>query len=168
MVPGRAIGVLVNPSYTNHKLGREQIEEAGRALQTKLFFAAASTDAELEPAIADLTKQGVGAILPESEPFLGNRWQLLVPLAARYGHPMLQEWREAVLAGGLISYAPSLRWIHRQVGRYTGQILNGAKLVNLPVIAPTIVELVLNLKTAKVLGLTVPQSLLARADEVIE
>ena len=78
---------------------------------------------------------------------------------------MLQEWREAVVAGGLISYAPM---VMQQTGRYTGQILNGAKPADLPVVAPTKIELVINLKTAKALGLTVPQSMLQRADEVIE
>jgi putative ABC transport system substrate-binding protein len=113
----------MNPTTTTYNLSREEIENAGRVLQVKLVFATVSTDADLDPAFASLAGQRVGAILPEAEPFLGNRWQLLVPLAARHAIPMMQEWREAVAAGGLISYAPSLRWVHRQVGSYTGQIL---------------------------------------------
>jgi len=168
LVPGAAIGVLMNPTTTTYDLSREEIENAGRALQVKLVFATVSTDADLDPAFASLAGQHVGAILPEAEPFLGNRWQLLVPLAARHAIPMMQEWREAVVAGGLISYAPSLRWVHRQVGSYTGQILKGAKPADLPVVAPTRIELVINLKTANALGLTIPYTLLGRADEVIE
>jgi len=107
-------------------------------------------------------------VMAEAEPFLGSNWHRLVSLAERHKIPMMQEWREAVLAGGLISYAPSLSWVYRQVGRYAGQLLNGAKVADLPVVAPDKIELTINLKTAKALGLTVPQFLLAEADEVIE
>ena len=168
LVPGAVIGVLMNPTLIMHQRNRKVIEEAAGALQAKVVIATVSADADLESAFASLASNGVGAILPEAEPFLGNSWRRLVLLAARYKIPMLQEWREAVAAGGLISYAPSLRWVYRQLGRYAGQILNGAKIADLPVIAPTKVELIINLKTAKALGLTVPPSLLARADEVIE
>jgi ABC-type uncharacterized transport system substrate-binding protein len=168
LVPGASIGLLMNPNYGRYRRDREDIEDAGRALNVKVVFATVSTDAELETAVATLAEQHVGALMPEAEPFLGNRWEELVPLAARNSIPMMQEWREAVLAGGLLSYSPSLRWIEHQVGLYTGQILNGAKPADLPVVAPTKIDLVINLKTAKALGLTVPQSILARADEVIE
>jgi len=168
MVPGKGIGVLMNPAAHDYERDRNTIEDAARALGVKLAFATASADAELEPAVASLARQHVGSVLPEAEPFLGNRWQLLVPLAAQYAIPMMQEWREAVSAGGLISYAPSLAWVLYQVGHYTGEILNGAKPTDLPVQQPTKFELVINLKTAKALGLTVPPSILARADEVIE
>jgi len=100
MVPGALIGVLMNPTTTVYDPNPGEIEKAGRALQANLVFATASTDADLDSAVASLTGQQVGALLAEAEPFLGNRWQLLVPLAARYGIPMLQEWREAVAAGG--------------------------------------------------------------------
>jgi putative ABC transport system substrate-binding protein len=168
LVPSAAIGVLVNPNYGTYHRDREQIEEVARQLGVKLAFATVSADADLEVAVASLATQHVGGLMPEAEPFLGNHWQQLIQLAARYTIPMMHEWREAVVAGGLISYAPSLRWINHQVGLYTGRILNGAKLTNLPVVAPAQLELVINLKTAKALGLHVPQSLLARADEVIE
>jgi len=168
MVPGAVIGVLMNPTLTQHKLSREAMEQDGRALSVKLVIATGSTDADLDPAFASFADQHVGAILPEAEPFLGNSWRRLVLLADRYKIPMMQEWRDAVLAGGLISYATSLRWVYRQTGSYTGQILNGARPIDLPVVAPTRFELVINLGIAKTLGLTIPPHLLARADEVIE
>jgi putative ABC transport system substrate-binding protein len=168
LVPGAAIGVLMNPTLTMHKPNREEIEEVGRVLRVKLVIATVSTDADLDTAFASLADRHVGAILPEADPFLGNSWRRLVVLADRHKIPMMQEWREAVAAGGLMSYAPSFRWVMRQVGRYTGQVLKGAKPADLPVVAPTKIELAINLKTAKALGLTVPQSLFARADEVIE
>jgi len=168
LVPDAVIGVLVNPTQAFSDLSREAIEKAGQALQVKIVFAPVSTDAGLDPAFASLAGQHVGAILPEAEPFLGNSWRRLVLLAERYKIPMIQEWREAVEAGGLVSYAPSLRWVYRQTGSYAAQILNGAKPADLPVIAPTRIELVVNLKTAEALGLTIPPSILARADEVIE
>jgi ABC-type uncharacterized transport system substrate-binding protein len=168
LVPGAAIGVLMNPTLIMHERSKEVVEKAARALHAKLVIVPVSTDADLEPAFATLASQGVGTILPEAEPFLGNSWRRLVLLAGRYKIPMMQEWRHAVAGGGLLSYAPSLLWVYGQVGRYTGQILNGAKVADLPVIAPIKIELAINLKTAKALGLTVPQSILARADEVIE
>jgi ABC-type uncharacterized transport system substrate-binding protein len=168
MVPGAVIGVLMNPTASFYSNDREEIEKTGRALKVKLAIANVSTDAGLDPAFASLAGQGVGAVFPEGEPFLGNSWRRLIELSERHKIPMMQEWREAVVAGGLISYAPSFRWIMQQLGRYTGQILSGAKVADLPVIAPTKIELVINLKTARALGLTVPQPLLARADEVIE
>ena len=168
LVPGAVIGVLMNPTLIQHKRNQKLIEEAAEALHAKLVIATVSTDADLDPAFTSLAGQGVGAILPEAEPFLGSSWRRLILLSERHKIPMMQEWRDAVAAGGLLSYAPSLRWVYRQIGRYTGKILNGAKVIDLPVIAPTKVELVINLNTAKALGLTVPQSILAGADEVIE
>lgn len=168
LVPGAVIGVLVNPTSASHDRARAVIEDAGRMLNLPLVFAPVSTDADLDPAFASLAGHNAGAVIHEAEPFLGNSWRRLVRLAERYKIPMMQEWREAVAAGGLISYAPSFRWVMRQVGNYAGKILNGAKPADLPVIAPATFELSINLKTARALGLTVPQSLLARADEVIE
>jgi putative ABC transport system substrate-binding protein len=168
IVPGEIIGILVNPAYPAHDRDRTEIEDAARAVGVRLAFASASADPDFEPAFASLARQHVGAVLPEAEPFFGSRRQLLVTLAARYAVPMMHEWRESVLAGGLLSYAPQLAWIYHQVGLYTGQVLNGAKPGDLPVVAPTRIELVINLGTAKALGLTVPPSIFARADEVIE
>jgi len=168
IVPGATIGVLMNSTQSFYDHDHEAIEAAARTLGVKLAFANTATGADFAPAFEGLARRRVGALLPEAEPFLGSQWQRLSALAAQHAIPMMQEWREAVAAGGLVSYAPSLTWIYHQVGRYTGQILNGAKPADLPVVAPTKIELVVNLKTAKELGLMMPQSILARADEVIE
>jgi len=168
LVPDAVIGVLMNPSAALYDRSRQRIEEAGQALRVKLVIETASTEAGLDAAVDSLAQRHVGALMPDADPFLGSRWQLLVRLATHYAIPMMCEWREAVASGGLISYAPSLRWVFQQAGRYVGQILNGAKPADLPVIAPTKIELAINLKTAKALGLTIPPAILARADEVIE
>jgi ABC-type uncharacterized transport system substrate-binding protein len=168
IAPGASIGVLMNPAFAMYDPDRRTIENAAKAVGVTLAFVNASADPDFDPAVASLARQHVGALLPDADPFLNSRREQLIALTQRYAIPAMYEWREAVLAGGLISYGPSLRWAHHQVGRYTGQILNGAKPADLPVVAPTKFELAINLKTAKALGLTIPPSLLAGADEVIE
>jgi len=168
IAPGASIGVLMNPAFGSYDPDRRRIENAARALGVNLAFANASADPDFDPAVARLARQHVGALLPDADPFLNSRRERLIALTERYAIPAMYEWREAVLAGGLISYGPSVGWAQHQVGRYTGQILNGAKPADLPVVAPTKFELVINLKTAKALGVTIPQSILAGADEVIE
>lgn len=168
MKPGATIGVLMNPAYSRYEQEREDIETAGRALSIKLLFANASTDPDFDPAFASLARQHVGALLVSAEPFFDNHRQELVTLAAHYAIPTMHEWRESVIAGGLISYGPQLAEVDRQVGHYAGQILNGAKPVDLPVVAPAKFQLAINAKTAKALSLEIPASLLAQADEVFE
>jgi putative ABC transport system substrate-binding protein len=158
----------MNPANAGDERSRKELQSAARTLGVDLHFANAATDADLEPAFASLAGLRVGAVLIHADAFLNNRRAQLVALAERHAIPAMHEWRESVAAGGLISYAPVLGEVYRQVGIYTGRILNGDKPGDLPVVEPSRYELVINLKTAKALGLTVPHSMLMRADEVIE
>jgi putative ABC transport system substrate-binding protein len=168
IVPSTTIGVLMNPTSPQYNINRTAIEEGAAKLGIKLAFAAASADGEFDAALANLARQHVSALLVISDPFFASRWQPLVDLAASYALPASLEWRESVVAGGLMTYGPQLSWVHQQTGRYTGQILNGAKPADLPVVVPTKFDLIINLKTARAFGLTVPQALLANAEEVLE
>jgi putative ABC transport system substrate-binding protein len=134
----------------------------------QLHILKAATESEIDAAFASLTQLHVGALVLGPDPFLNSRREQLVTLAAMHAVPMIYDFRQNATAGGLISYGPSLTGTWRQAGVYAGRILKGEKPTDLPVQQPTMFELVVNLKTAKALGLTIPQSLLARADEVIE
>jgi len=168
LVPSVAIAVLARPAYSQYEPDRKEVENAARILGVEARFVFAGTDADLEPAFASIAKLPAGALLISADPFFNSWRDQLVALAARYAVPTMYEWRESVAGGGLISYGPSLTGMYRLLGTYAGKILKGAKPADLPVQQPTTFELVVNLNTAKTLGLTVPPSILARADEVIE
>ena len=168
LVPqARVIALLVNPNATpDGMIGEAQ--EAARAKGLRLQILKASTEAEIDAAFASLFQLQAGGLVVAAEPFFESRGEQLVALTARYAIPAVYGFREYAASGGLISYGPSLPSGRRQVGVYAGRILRGERPADLPVQQPATFELVINLKTAKGLGLTVPQSLVLRADEVIE
>ena len=145
-----------------------QAQVAAHSLGQQLHVLRARTEQGIEAAFVTLVHLRAGALVVGTDVFFGNRREQLVGLTARYAIPTVFHLREFATAGGLMSYGPSLFETYRQAGIYTGKILNGAKPADLPVLRPTKIDLVINLKTAKSLGLTVPQSLLLRADEVIQ
>jgi putative tryptophan/tyrosine transport system substrate-binding protein len=134
----------------------------------QLILVRASNVSEIDEAFATVVQQRAGGLMVASDLFLSSRKDQVIALAARHGMPTIYAWRDAVIAGGLLSYAIDLADSYRQVGGYIGRILKGAKPAELPVLQPTKFSLAINLRTAKALGLTVPPTLLARADEVIE
>jgi putative ABC transport system substrate-binding protein len=169
LVPeARVIALLVNPGNENAERIMADVREAARAKGLQLHVLKASGESEIDIAFAALAQLHAGTLVVANDAFFLTRRDQLVALAARDAVPTIYDSREYAASGGLISYAASLTASYRQLGIYAGRILNGAKPADLPVQQPTRFELVINLKTAKALGLTVPQTLLARADEVIE
>jgi putative ABC transport system substrate-binding protein len=169
LVPGAGvIAVLVNPTNSNAERIMTDVQEAAYAKGVRLHILKAGTESEIAAAFASVAQLHIGALLVGTDGFFESRREQLVALAARLAIPTISDVREFVEAGGLISYGTSRIGTLRQVGIYVGRILKGVKPADLPVQQPTIFELVVNLKTAKALGLTVPPSILARADEVIE
>jgi putative ABC transport system substrate-binding protein len=162
------IALLVNPNNSNTERIIGDMQEAARAKGVQLPILKARTESEIDAAFTTLVQLQAGALVVGGDPFFGNWREQLVALAARHGVPAIYQLRESVEAGGLISYGSNLAASFRQVGIYAGKILKGAKPADLPVEQPTTFELLVNLKTAKALGLTIPQSILGRADEVIE
>jgi putative tryptophan/tyrosine transport system substrate-binding protein len=169
LVPLAAMtGVLINPTNPSAKAYATDAREAARALGSQIHILNASTEGEIDTTFATLAHLRVGALLVSTDAFFIGRREKLVALAAHHGVPAIYEWRGFAMAGGLMSYGPSFEDAYHQSGIYTGRILKGEKPADLPVVQPTRFELVINLKTAKALGLEVPATLLARADEVIE
>jgi putative ABC transport system substrate-binding protein len=162
------IAMLVNPDYPSAPIEARDVETAGRNLGLKIGFFNARTESEIDLAFAGLAERKVGGLLVADDPFLQSQRDRLVRLAERQAVPAIYFSRDFADAGGLMSYGPSIVDAYRLVGVYTGRILKGEKPADLPVIQPTKFELVINLKTARALGLDVPPTLLALADEVIE
>ena len=162
------IALLVNPNNSNTERTIGDMQEAARVKGLQFHILKAGSESEIDAAFASLVQLHAGALVVGGDPFFGSWRELLVALASRHGVPAIYQFREFAEAGGLISYGPSLTAYFRQLGIYVGKILKGAKPADLPVEQPTRFELVVNLNTAKALGLTVPPSILARADEVIE
>jgi putative ABC transport system substrate-binding protein len=165
----RVIALLMNPANSNAApRTTPDIEEAARAKGLRLAVLKASTEDQIEAGFASLASLHADALIVGADAFFPSRRGQIVALAMRYAVPTIYDRQEFVASGGLISYGPSFGNGFHELGIYAGKILNGAKPADLPVQQPTTFELVINLKTAKALGLAVPQSLLARADEVIE
>ncbi|HEV2547532.1 MAG TPA: ABC transporter substrate-binding protein [Stellaceae bacterium] len=169
LVPKAAVvGVLINPSNPNAEPQLMDVEPAARALGQELLVMRAKTDKEIEESFAQLAQSRVDALVVSADGFFIGQQDQLVALAQRYGVPTMYPLSQYVTAGGLMSYGAKLAEAFRQTGIYVGRVLKGEKPADLPVLQSARFELVLNLKTAKALGLTVPPSLLALADEVIE
>jgi putative ABC transport system substrate-binding protein len=162
------IAVLVNPNSPNTEADRSDVQAAALAIGQQLIILDVSSDRDIETAFATFVQRGAGALLVGAGAFMFSHRERLVALAARHALPASYALREAVVAGGLMSYAPNIADAYRQAGIYAGRILKGEKPGDLPVMRSTKFEFVLNLKTAKTLGLNVPDKILVAADEVIE
>jgi putative ABC transport system substrate-binding protein len=169
LLPSAALfGVLADPGFPGIQSNIADLQAAARTLGLQLIVENARTDSDLEPAFATFSQQRVGAVLLGTSNFYSRHTEQLAALAAHHALPAIYPTSEFALAGGLMSYGTSLSYAYRQVGIYTGRILRGEKPADLPVQQITKIELVINLKTAKALGLTIPETLLATADEVIQ
>jgi putative ABC transport system substrate-binding protein len=169
LVPAaQSIAVLVNPAYQDVQLRVNEIQTASRVVGKQIHVLEASTESDIDAAFAGLVNARTGGLLVSSDPFFFSRRYQIVALAARYAVPAIYQWREFAQIGGLISYGASRSYAQHEAGIYVGKILKGAKPSELPVQQAVKLELVINLNTSRVLGLTVPPMLLARADEVIE
>jgi putative tryptophan/tyrosine transport system substrate-binding protein len=170
LVPeAKTCAVLINPRNPGvERLTRAELQQPADGMGLALDIVSTRAESEFEAAFAKIAAVKADTLLVTTDPLFTGPRHRLVALAASYAIPASYPWREFVLAGGLVSYGPSLSEAYRQAGIYAGKILNGQNPADLPVQQPTIFELVVNLKTAQALGLTVPPSILARADEVIE
>jgi putative ABC transport system substrate-binding protein len=169
LVPqAKVIALLANPNNPDTEPMIRDVQEAARTKGVQLSILRAASESEIDAAFASLVQLQAGGLVVGTDPFFASRREQLAALAARHAVPAIYDFRELPAVGGLISYGTSLTAVYRQLGIYVGKILNGAKPADLPVQQPTTFELVINLKTAEALGLTVPPSILARANEVIE
>ena len=160
--------VLIDPKFPPANLGASELRAAASTIGQPLAFLNASADAELEATFAALTQQHVTAMLLIGSPFFDTRRDKIITFAAQQKLPTMYHFREYVVDGGLMSYGPSLGEAYREIGIYAARILNGATPADLPVVESTKLELVINLKTAKTLGLTIPASFLSLADELVD
>jgi len=167
-VPKKIFGVLIHRDYSLANTQVRDVQQAAVRLGVQVVVVKVNPDDGLEAAFTTMIKQGAAALLICASPFLSNRRDDIVTLATRHKLPSLAEWREFAVGGGLMSYGNSLTDMYRQLGVYAGRILTGVKPADLPVVRPTRFELVLNLRTARTLGLSISDNLLTLADEIIE
>ena len=164
----RLIAMLVNPTNPSADTAIADVQKAASALAQQILLLKASTERDIKTAVETAARQQAGGLLVAHDPYFLSRREQFVVLAARHAIPAIYEFREFVSAGGLMSYGSLITDNYRLAGNYAGRILKGAKPADLPIQRPTKFELVINLKTAKALGLTIPQSILVRADQIIE
>jgi putative ABC transport system substrate-binding protein len=169
LVPGaKIVGVLIDPNYQEAEAQARELRQAAGTLGQPIYLAYAKSDTELEQAFETLVREHADALLVSADPFFDTRRDRIIAFAAEHRLPAVYQFRQYTAAGGLMSYGVDLPAGYRQIGTYAGQILKGAKPADLPIVQSIRFEFVINLKTAKTLGLEVPAMLLARADEVIE
>ena len=169
LVPtAKSVAVLLNPTSSSMPIISKGLEAASRILDLKLEFFNASNDTEIDEAFTKLIHEGLAALIVTNDAFFNSRAQRFAILAALHKIPGMYPYRIYAMAGGLMSYGASLNDLYRQVGVYAGRVLKGERVAELPVVQPSKFDLVINARAAKALGLTVPPTLLARADEVIE
>jgi putative ABC transport system substrate-binding protein len=169
LVPSaKVVALLINPNSPNAEALARDMQAAARTLGRTLILLYAGSERDFDQAFASLAEQRAGALVITTDAFFISRIEQLARLTLRHAMPAIFQYRQFAAAGGLMSYGGSIIGSYRQAGVYTGRILKGEKPADLPVQAPTKYELVINLKTAKTLGLDIPTTVLARADEVIE
>ena len=168
MFPQASIGVMINPGYPAAKAQAQEVDEAERRLGIKVAVINVGTPADMDAAFAKFDEQKIGAVLACNDPFYGSDRTHIAALASRYRLPTMSFRREFAEVGGLVSYGAQFAEGYRQTGIYAGKILSGGRPADLPVMQPTKFELVINLKTAKAIGLAISETFLLRADEVIE